>query len=57
MLAYAREKDMLFSVVFDIGDSPVHPADGSEDELRYFHYAVARLSSYSNITWDFGNGQ
>ena len=56
MLAYAREKDMLFSVVFDIGDSPVHPADGSEDERRYFHYAVARLSAYSNLTWDLGNG-
>ncbi|HVN81509.1 MAG TPA: DUF4038 domain-containing protein [Terriglobia bacterium] len=56
MLAYARQRDMLFSVVFDIGDSPVHPADGSEDELRYFRYTVARLSAFSNLTWDLGNG-
>ena len=56
MLAYARERDMLFSVVFDIGDSKVRPEGGSEDELRYFHYAVARLSAFSNITWDLGNG-
>ncbi len=56
MLAYARQKDMLISAIFDIGDSPVHPVDGSEDELRYFRYAVARLSAFSNITWDLGNG-
>ena len=59
MLAYARERDMLFSVVFDIGHDDVAvaaPIGGSEDELRYFHYAVARLSAYSNITWDLGNG-
>lgn len=56
MLAYAREKDMLFSVVFDVGDSKVRPDGGSEDELRYFRYAVARLAAYSNITWDLGNG-
>jgi len=56
MLSYARERDILFSVVFDVGDSKVRPVEGSEDELRYFHYAVARLSAYSNITWDLGNG-
>ena len=56
VLAHARERDMLFSVVFDVGDSKVRPDGGSEDERRYFRYAVARLSAFSNITWDLGNG-
>jgi hypothetical protein len=33
----------------------VHPAAGSEDERRYFRYAVARLGPFANITWDLGD--
>ena len=56
MLTHARQKDMIISVVFDIGDSPVHPAEGSDDELRYFRYAVDRFAAFSNVNWDLGNG-
>jgi hypothetical protein len=28
---------------------------GSEDERRYIRYATARLSAFSNITWDLGD--
>lgn len=55
MLSYARARDMVISVIFDIADSPVHPAPGSEDELRYFRYGVDRLAAFSNVTWDLGN--
>ncbi len=56
MLSYAREKDMIISVILDWNDSGrVHPAAGSEDELRYFRSAAARLSAYSNVNWDLGD--
>src|SRR5947209_11397724 len=55
MLRHARDRDMIISVVLDWNDSPVHPAAGSADEWRYFRYAAARLSAYSNITWDLGD--
>ncbi len=55
MLRYARDRDMVVSVIFDINDSKAHPADSSEDERRYFRTAVARLAAYSNVTWDLGN--
>lgn len=55
MLKYAREKDIVVSVIFGWNDTPIHPLAGSEDERRYFNYTVARLSSYSNVTWDLGD--
>jgi hypothetical protein len=55
MLRYAREKNMVISLVLDMNDSGVHPAAGGEDEHRFIRYAVARLSAYSNITWDLGD--
>ncbi len=55
MLRYARERDMIISVVLDIGDGHVHLAAGSDDERRYIRYAAARLSAFSNITWDLGD--
>ena len=55
MLRYAREKDMIISVVFDWNDSKVHPTAGGEDEQRYFRYTVARLAPFSNVTWDLGD--
>jgi len=55
MLRYAREKDMIISVVLGMNDDPVHPAAGSEDEHRYLRYAIARLGAFSNITWDLGD--
>lgn len=55
MLAYARERDVVISAIFDINDSKAHPAEGSEDERRYFRYGIARLAAYANVTWDLGN--
>ena len=55
MLAYARDRDMIISVVFDMNDNKVHPAAGSEDERRFLHYAVSRFSAFSNVTWDLGD--
>ena len=55
MLRYAREKDMIISVIFGWNDTKVHPAAGSEDERRYFSYAVARIAPFSNVTWDLGD--
>lgn len=55
MLAYARDRDVIISVVFDMNDNKVHPAAGSEDERRFLHYAVARFSAFSNVTWDLGD--
>ena len=56
LLSWAREKDVLVSVVFDISSQiSVRPEPLSEDERRYFRYAVARLAAWSNVTWDLGN--
>ena len=57
LLAHARERDVVVSVVMFIGAQvlPVPFGELSEDEYRYYRYAVARLAAYSNITWDIGN--
>jgi hypothetical protein len=56
LLTHARLKDMIITVIFDISSQiHVRPEALSEDEIRYFRYAVARLAAWSNITWDLGN--
>jgi len=55
MLAFARERNMVISVVLDMGDSGIHMVAGSDDEHRYIRYAAARLAAFSNITWDLGD--
>ena len=55
MLRFARDRDMIVSVVFDIADGKIHPEAYSEDERRYFRYAAARLAAFSNVTWDLGD--
>jgi hypothetical protein len=55
MLNYAREKEMIVSVIFGWNDTKVHPVAGSLDEQRYFRYAVARLAAFANVTWDLGD--
>jgi hypothetical protein len=55
MLFHARENEVIVSVIFGWNDTKVHPGSGSEDERRYFRYAVARLSAFSNVTWDLGD--
>jgi len=55
MLRFARERDMIISVIQDISDARVHLVAGSDDERRYLRYAAARLGAFSNITWDLGD--
>jgi hypothetical protein len=55
MLRFARERDMVISVVLDMNDARIHPVAGSEDERRFIHYAVNRFAAFSNITWDLGD--
>jgi len=55
MLRFARERDMIISLVLDMGDSRVHPEAGGEDEHRFIRYAVNRFGAFSNITWDLGD--
>ena len=57
MLAYAKEKGMVISVIPFIGAQvlPTPFAAQSEEEQLYYRYAVARLAAFSNITWDLGN--
>jgi Protein of unknown function (DUF4038)/Domain of unknown function (DUF5060) len=55
MLQFARDRDMIISIVLDMNDSRVHTVAGSEDERRFLRYAVARFAAYSNITWDLGD--
>jgi hypothetical protein len=54
-LRFARDRDVIFSLVLDMNDSRVHPAAGSADEHRFIRYAVARFGAFSNITWDLGD--
>lgn len=55
MLKFAREKNIIVSIILGWNDTPIHPMAGSEDERRYIRNAVARLAAYSNITWDLGD--
>jgi hypothetical protein len=55
MLRFARERDMIISVVLDISTHNAQAPAGSPDERRYIRYAVARLSAFSNITYDLGD--
>jgi hypothetical protein len=55
MLRFARERDMIISVVQDISTHKAQPAAGSDDEHRYLKYAAMRLGAFSNITWDLGD--
>jgi len=57
MLEYARQQDVIISVIFFIGAQPlcVPFAELSEEEYRYYRYGINRLAAYSNITWDVGN--
>ena len=52
---FARDRDINISLVLDMNDGRVHPAEFSADERRFIRYAVNRLSAYSNITWDLGD--
>jgi hypothetical protein len=54
-LRFARDRDMVFSLVLDMNDSFVHPAPASADEQRFVKYAIARFGAFSNITWDLGD--
>ncbi|MBZ5593759.1 MAG: DUF4038 domain-containing protein [Acidobacteriia bacterium] len=55
MLRFARERDVIISVVQDISTHKAQPVEYSEDERRYLRYMVARLSAFSNITYDLGD--
>jgi hypothetical protein len=55
MLRFARDRDMIVSVIQDISTHDQQPPEYSEDERRYLRYAVARLSAFSNVTWDLGD--
>jgi hypothetical protein len=54
-LRFARDRDMIFSLVLDMNDSQAHPAAGSAEERMFIRYAVARFGAFSNITWDLGD--
>lgn len=57
LLRYAREKDVIVSVILYIGGQvlPTPFKADSEEELLYYRYAVARFAAFSNVTWDLGN--
>jgi hypothetical protein len=55
VLRFARERDVIISVIQDISTHKAQPAAGSDDEHRYLRYAAARLGAFSNITWDLGD--
>ena len=54
-LRFARDRDMIISLVLDMNDNKVHPLAASEDEYRFIRYAIARFGAFSNITWDLGD--
>ena len=55
MMRHAWERDVIVSAILDISTHHAQPAAGSEDERRYIRYAAARLSAFSNLTWDLGD--
>jgi hypothetical protein len=55
MARYARDRDVILSAIIDISTHSTQATSGSDDERRYIRYAVARLSAFSNVTWDLGD--
>ena len=55
MLRFARDRDMIISVIQDISTHHAQPTAYSDDERRYLRYMVARLAAFSNITYDLGD--
>jgi hypothetical protein len=55
MLRFARDRNMIISVVQDISTHKAQPREYSDDERRYLRYLAARLSAFSNITYDLGD--
>ena len=55
MLRFARDRDVIISVVQDISTHKAQPVAYSDDERRYLRYMVARLAAFSNITYDLGD--
>jgi hypothetical protein len=55
MLRFSRDHDTIISVVQDISTHKAQPKEYSDDERRYLRYMVARLSAFSNITYDLGD--
>ncbi len=55
MLRFARERDVIISVILDISTHTAQAPAGSEDERRYVRYAISRLGAFSNITYDLGD--
>ena len=57
LLRYAREKDVIVSVIFFIGGQvlPTPFEAYSDEELHFYRYGVARFGAFSNVTWDLGN--
>jgi hypothetical protein len=55
MLRFARDRDMIISAIQDISMHKAQPPEYSEDERRYLRYLVARLSAFSNVTYDLGD--
>ena len=55
MLRFSRDRDMIISVIQDISTHKAQPPEYSEDERRYLRYLVARLSAFSNVTYDLGD--
>jgi hypothetical protein len=54
-LRFARDRDMVISLVLDMNDGRVHPSEFSTDEYRFIHYTIDRFGAFSNITWDLGD--
>ncbi|MGQ9731309.1 MAG: LamG-like jellyroll fold domain-containing protein [Candidatus Zipacnadales bacterium] len=61
LLRHARELDIVVSVIFYVdgrrpGVDPFGQAGmGGEAEQRYYRYAAARFSAFSNVMWDLAN--
>lgn len=55
MLRYARDRNIIISAILDVSTHGAMPAAGSENERRYIRHALARLSAFSNLTWDLGD--
>ena len=55
MARFSRDRDMIVSAVQDISTHKAQPKEYSDEERRYLRYMVARLSAFSNVTYDLGD--
>jgi len=55
IIRYMLAKNMVASIIMTVDRQGEFPSEGSDEELNYYLYAIARYAAFPNVTFDLGN--